>query len=145
MKPQPIPLRPDPGARRDAVITSLVRASIAAAHNAFDKNVRAVEYAKQHWGSVEARSVELVTRAASAPAMTTTTGWAAELAHVATQFIASLVPQSAGADLLGRGLQLRFDGLASISLPTITQGQAAFEAISGCPARPRSARAQARS
>jgi hypothetical protein len=125
-KPVPIPLRPDPDANRRAAVTLLVRAAITAAHAVFDKNVHAVDYARKTWGATEARSVELVTRAASAPAMTTTTGWAAELAHVSTQFIASLTPVSAAAALLSRGLQLRFDGLASISLPTITQGQAGW-------------------
>jgi hypothetical protein len=58
--------------------------------------------------------------------MTTAPGWAQELSHVAIEFIASLVPQSAGADLLGRGFQLKFNGAGSISLPTISQGQASF-------------------
>jgi hypothetical protein len=121
-----IPLRPDENAVRERTVMSLVRAAIAVAHQSFDKTIRAPDYAKRTWGNLEARNVEAVTRAVSNPGMTTATGWAAELAHVSIQFIASLVPVSAGADLLNRGLQLRFDGLKSISIPTITLGQAAF-------------------
>src|SRR5262249_16844665 len=91
-----IPLRPDPGAPPEAVVDTFVRSAIAAAHNAFDKTVRPVDFARQRWGSTESRSVELVTRATSSPAMTGTSGWATELAHVAVRLIASLKPASAG-------------------------------------------------
>jgi hypothetical protein len=40
--------------------------------------------------------------------------------------LASLIPQSAGADLLGRGLQLSLDGVGAIQLPTIAQKPASF-------------------
>jgi hypothetical protein len=103
-----------------------VRAAIAVTHGAIDSSVRPVDFARRRWGSDEARNVGLVTRAASAPAMTTTTGWAAELAHVTQLFLASLVPVSSAADLLARGVQVRFNGDAAITFPTITQGQATF-------------------
>jgi hypothetical protein len=61
---------------------------------------------------------ELLTRAATAPAMTTTTGWAAELAHrVVADGIEALGPASAGAQVLQRALVLAFDGAGSISAP----------------------------
>ena len=121
-----VPVIPDADAQREAVVDTFVRTSVALAHQAFDKNINALDYVSKTWGSAEARSAELITRAVSLPAMTTATGWAAELAHVATQFLAALTPVSAGAALLNRGLQLRFDGLKNILLPTIAQGVAAF-------------------
>jgi hypothetical protein len=125
MKPVPIPLRPDPDAVREQAVTTLTRAAIAVARGAFDRNTRPADYARKTWGSNESRAVDLVLRAASSPAMTTTSGWASELAQVTIMFLASLVPQSAGADLLGRGLQVRFDGRAAVQLPTIALGQGA--------------------
>src|SRR5580765_4967582 len=60
----------------------------------------------------------IVERAASAPAMTTVTGWAAELAiRVVADALEALGPASAGAELLKRGLVLSFDGSGSISAP----------------------------
>jgi hypothetical protein len=52
--------------------------------------------------------------------------WALELAHVVTIFLPSLAKLSAGVELLGRGLQLTFDGAAAIRLPLIQPGQASF-------------------
>src|SRR5262245_44649495 len=61
---------------------------------------------------------ELLTRAAVSPAMTTTTGWAAELAHkVVSDAIDALGPASAGAQVLKEGLVLNFTGEGSISAP----------------------------
>jgi hypothetical protein len=118
------PLTRNPESVRDNTVASLTRAAIATANNVLNRNVSASEFARTHWGGD--RVAEYVLRAASSPAMTSTPGWAQELAPVTLQFLASLSPQSAGADLLGRGIQLRFDGYKSISLPTIGQGQAGF-------------------
>ena len=64
------------------------------------------------------RVVEELTRAASAPAMTSVTGWAAELAQrVVADALDALGPASAGAQLLKLGLVLSFDGAGSISAP----------------------------
>jgi hypothetical protein len=65
-------------------------------------------------------------RAASAPAMTSTTGWARELSPIVVAFLSNLVPMSAGADLLGRVLGLSFDGAGAINLPTVTTPLADF-------------------
>jgi len=67
----------------------------------------------------------MVLRAAVSPATTASTP---ALAAVATAFLAALTAQSAGADLLRRGLALRFDGAASISVPGIAVPSAAFVA-----------------
>src|SRR5262249_3446625 len=69
---------------------------------------------------------EYVLRAATNPATTTTAGWAAELSPVSLVFLQALRGISAGAELLRRGLQVRFNGEGQILLPTIAQGQAGF-------------------
>jgi hypothetical protein len=122
---QGIPLRPDYAAAQRAAADLLTRAAIAAGVARFDSSIHPAEYARKTWGN-DSRPVQYIVRAASSPAMTTTTGWAAELAHTAQQFIGLLVPESAGADLLGRGIQVRFEGLASVSFPTITQSASGF-------------------
>jgi len=68
---------------------------------------------------------DLVTRAAAAPAMTTTTGWAAELVHrIMAQALEALGPASAGAQVLGDGLVLGWDGAGQISAPGIVAAAA---------------------
>ena len=68
---------------------------------------------ERHWPSDQ-----IVMRAASAPAMTSVTGWAAELARkVVADAIEALGPASAGAQLLKQSLVLSFDGAGSISVP----------------------------
>src|SRR3954452_22063380 len=116
-----IPLRLAPGALHARAVARLARFAVAIGAGAFTPDAGSpAEIAKRAWGANAARDVQTITRAPSSPASTTTSGWAAELAPVVLQFISSLSPQSAGADLLQRGLQLRFDGAASISLPTIS-------------------------
>src|SRR5262249_36885465 len=82
------------------------------------------EFARRHWR--DDRGTEYVVRAATGPAMTTTTGWASELSHVTLVFLAALRGLNAGAELLTRGLQVRFNGAGQILLPTIAQGSAGF-------------------
>jgi hypothetical protein len=123
---RPIPLKFDPDQIHDDAVVSLTRAAIAITRNALDRKTSASDYARATWGGD--RTVELVLRAASAPAMTTTPAWAGELSHVTLAFLASLRGPTAGADLLGRGLQLRFDGNKTITLPTIALGQVGFVA-----------------
>jgi hypothetical protein len=64
------------------------------------------------------RELAAVVKAASAPAMTTVAGWAAELAHKVTADITeALSAASAGAAVLGRSLLLTWDGAGSIGVP----------------------------
>jgi Phage capsid family len=61
---------------------------------------------------------QLLTRAASAPAMSDVTGWAAELIHlVVRDALAALGPASAGGRLLASSTVLRFDDGGIISAP----------------------------
>jgi len=63
-------------------------------------------------------ALAILTRAATAPATTTTAGWAAELALATTAgvFLSSL-PESAASRLFAAGLMLPLDGVASIKVP----------------------------
>jgi HK97 family phage prohead protease/HK97 family phage major capsid protein len=62
---------------------------------------------------------DLVLRAASAPAMTTVTGWAAELAQtVYTEMMPLLMPKAVFTRLAARGLALNFGRAGKISIPT---------------------------
>jgi hypothetical protein len=118
------PIRPDFTAVRGDSFTTLSRAALASALHAFDPQTPAVEIAKRNFGND--RGVELVLRAATGPAMTSVASWAGTLALVENVFLASLVGPSAAAALLARGLQVRFNGYAAVSLPTISAGQAGF-------------------
>jgi hypothetical protein len=120
-----IPLVPSPNIARERGLTALTRACIATAARAADNNVRPGDYARRTWGA-EAASVELILRAATSPAQPTTAGWAQELAHVTLTFLASLVGVSAGADLLSRATQVRFDGNVGVTFPNITTTTAGF-------------------
>jgi hypothetical protein len=122
-KPIAAPKGLDPELAIEAVVASLSRAGVALGRAAFEPAIRAPEHAKRAFG--DDRGVQTILRAASSPASTTTAGWASELAHVTTLFLASLVGASAGVELLGRGIQLRFAGDGSISLPTIAIGSGA--------------------
>jgi hypothetical protein len=64
--------------------------------------------------------LDLTTRAASAPAMTTVPGWAAELAQkVLVDAVDALGPMSAGVQLMKKGLLLNFNGAGELSVPTL--------------------------
>jgi hypothetical protein len=61
---------------------------------------------------------ELVLKAATAPATTTTTGWAAELAAEAVyDLVATTTSLSAAADIIGRGLRADLTGIARLRVP----------------------------
>jgi hypothetical protein len=98
----------------------------SAPRNALDKNTSAVEHARRMWGDDGGRGAMAILKSASSPALTSTPSWAGLYAHVVPMFLASLVPQSAGADLLARGLQLSFDGAGAIQLPLIGRVPAGF-------------------
>ena len=83
------------------------------------------EIATRMWPS------DLVLRAATAPAMTSTAGWAAELVQrLVADGLRALGPASAGALLLQQGLVLSFEGHGVISAPGLVAeyGNAGFVA-----------------
>lgn len=66
-----------------------------------------------HWPSDR-----IIERAATAPAMTNVSGWAAELAQkLVSDALTALGPASAAAEILQNGLVLSFDGHGQISAP----------------------------
>src|SRR6516162_8399677 len=111
---QQAPLRPDPDARRDAAVASLVRAALATAHGARDKSISPDRYVREHWGN--GRTAELILRAPVSPA---TIASSPALAQVVSAFLEILAPLSAGAALFDRGIKLNFNGAAQINVPGI--------------------------
>jgi hypothetical protein len=107
-------------------VSSLVRACIATGHAKLNPRTDARSFVASRWGSEEARNVEAVTKAASAPAMTSTPGWAKEFSRVVLAFLRNLTPISASADLLTRVLSLNFDGAGAISIPNLNVPLADF-------------------
>jgi hypothetical protein len=96
-QPQGIPLRPDVDAMRTANVTHLMRHCFHAANRALNP---------------------AETRAAAVPATTTGATWAAPLAPTAVgDFIASLVPLSAGARLLTAAPRVDLSGVGSLLFP----------------------------
>jgi hypothetical protein len=78
---------------------------------------RASTIAVQMWPQDRALH-ELLQRAATTPAMTTVTGWGAELAQkLVADTLDALGPVSASGQLLRQGLVLSFDNAGSISIP----------------------------
>src|SRR5262249_3010240 len=76
------------------------------------------------------RATDLVLRAATSP---TSLAGTPALAQVAVAFLSTLVPVSAGADLLTRGIGLNFDGAASVSVPGISFATGAGFVAEGAP------------
>jgi hypothetical protein len=73
--------------------------------------------------------MQLVTRASSAPAMTSVTGWAAELVRkIVVDTLDALGAASGAADVLKRSLVLDWNGAGAISAPTFvaTAGNSGF-------------------
>jgi hypothetical protein len=112
-----------PEDRNGGSIAPLIRAVIATALGTLDKTARPVEHARQRYG--DDRTLELVLRAATSPA---TLAGTPALAHVVAAFLDALVPVSAGADLLRRGIGLNFNGAAQLVAPAISIPVADFVA-----------------
>jgi hypothetical protein len=115
---RPFPLPSDLGLRKP-VAQPLVRAILATAHASYtgDRDVRRV--VKQMWPDDKA-TLALVTRAASAPARTDVSGWAAELAiNTIAELLVALGPQSAGSQLLRRATVLTLGRYESVTVPAL--------------------------
>ena len=112
---RPFPLPEDLGLKRARASTYVVRA--AAAHlRALVTHRTPERAAKELFGDDPA--TEIVLKASSSPAAMTQTGWAAELAqHGVRDLVASVTSISAGAVLIGRGLQIDMDGYAQLRIP----------------------------
>jgi hypothetical protein len=122
-RPVPVPLVPDPSVVHDNAMRALSRAAVAIGINALNPSMLPGDYVRRMWPAD--RDLPMVLKAAISPATTASTP---ALAAVAQAFLAALLPQSAGAGLLNRGLGIRFDGAASISVPGIALPVADFVA-----------------
>lgn len=109
----------EPSFRRDYALppgNSFLR-TLTARAVASIRRIPAVQVAAEMWPS-DKLVAQILTRAATSPAMTTVTGWAAELAQrVVADGLEALGPASAGAEVMKRSLVLTFDGAGSISAP----------------------------
>jgi hypothetical protein len=119
MTVQGIPLRPDFNAARNAAMSALSRAALASCLAALDRTIQVDKLIDKNWGD---RTAQMILRAAVSPTTTATT----ELAQVTVAFLAALVPVSAGAVLLSKGMQLNFNRSATINCPSLAVGPAAF-------------------
>jgi hypothetical protein len=123
-----IPLRPDPDASRERAVASVARAVLASARGTFenDRAGAAARIVRTAWPD-DRQALRIVTRAASAPAQTGVTGWAAEFAITRIEdALAPFGPLSVGAQLLRRGTVLSFVGIHAIQAPGISTASGAF-------------------
>jgi hypothetical protein len=121
-RPQPIPLRPDPDAIGRANVSSLMRACVAIMAGAYDKVTRPADVLARNWPHDRDAAQLLETRAASSPA--TTGSLSALMSRTIADFLDTLTPASAGAALLGQGLQLTFGSNVAISVPAFVASAA---------------------
>jgi hypothetical protein len=109
-----IPLRPDRAALQTTALTSLARACIASAVTR-GRNTSASRYVARTWP--DDPTSQLILRSPTTPHSTSD---AAALTAITTVILQVLSPQSAAADLFGRGIALQFDGAAQITTPRVS-------------------------
>lgn len=98
------------------------------------ENQKPVDICRQHFGSDRDLSRLIATRAASGPALTTQTTWAAELAAVVVADIAdNMLPSSAFSQLRAQGLQYMFVDGAVARTPTHTPAPSGAFILEGSP------------
>jgi hypothetical protein len=107
-------------AQHKQAMSTLVRSVISIAAGRIEPHTTTENFIRRRWGNSDTGGISMMVKAASAPALTSSAGWAKELSHTTLAFLSSLVPLSAGADLLSRGLQLTFDGANTINISTAT-------------------------
>ena len=111
------PIKPDfSRLRTHSPATFIHRAASAHLRSFVTGGIAATDAAKAMFGDDGA--TELVLKAASAPATTTTSGWAQSLAGIAVyDLVQSITSLSAGADVIDRVLKLNMDGIAEARVP----------------------------
>lgn len=120
MQPRLSELTREIKANRAAARRSASQAFVrAAAVTLLSKGRHIGDVMKRHWPNDTA--TEIVLKAASAPANSSTSGWAQELVGMGVaDFIGTLGPASAAAMLFSRGMQFIFDGTGHIFVNGIT-------------------------
>jgi hypothetical protein len=123
MTRSPIPLRPDPSAVAKAALASLAKGVAISAGGRLDQQLG--QCLRGQWS--DDRAALLVARSATTPHSLSDTALAPSFVRAVVE---ALGPASAGAQLLGQGLQLAFDSYASISVPgfVASAAQASFVA-----------------
>jgi HK97 family phage major capsid protein/HK97 family phage prohead protease len=113
-----------PAAKKVAPKDYILRAAVVTALAHVTKRNQAEILVERYGEDPMTRAVfDVVTRAASAPATTTTTGWAAELVQTAIlDFIESLLPFSVYPGLSARGGRFTFGRNGVVSLPARNLG-----------------------
>jgi hypothetical protein len=109
-------LRPDPSALARSALRSVARRALLAAKSASKGHPE-----KNPWP--DDRAVDWLHRSPVAP---TKIADIQSIAQVRVHFLPSLVPQSAAAAILSQSVQFSFDGVASISVPSMTLPFAGF-------------------
>jgi Phage capsid family len=103
-------------ARQREAATALMRAVLCRSLAVINKQLDPAKHVAARYPTD--RLAQFLTRASSAPATTTGTGWAAELAQsVVADYLAGLGPVSAAAEIFGQALNLTFDRAARVTLP----------------------------
>jgi Phage capsid family len=112
---RPFPFLPpdDPHAARDNHVRALMRSAVAVGLSRLDR-VSPLDHVTRTWPSD--RLAPIVTRAAQSP---TTIAGTPDLARVVLAYLDALIPASAGAALLAKGIKLDFNHAASIGVPAI--------------------------
>src|SRR5262249_11960741 len=103
------PIKPDfSSLRTPSPATFIHRAASAHLRSFVTGGIAPIDAAKAMFGDDGA--TELVLKAASAPATTTTSGWAQSLAGIAVyDLVQSITSLSAGAEVIDRGLEFYLD------------------------------------
>ena len=119
------PIKPDfSRLRTHSPATFIHRAASAHLRSFVTGGIAPTDAAKAMFGDDGA--TELVLKAASAPATTTTSGWAQSLAGIAVyDLVQSITSLSAGADVIDRVLKLNMDGIAEARVPGVLNAAAA--------------------
>jgi hypothetical protein len=115
----PAPRPSDLGLRRAAVAQPLCRAVLAHARASYSPERSPERIARQLWPRDEP-TMRIINRAATAPATTTTTGWAPELGqNIISDLLVSLGPASAASEVLRRATVLTLNRFASVQVPSL--------------------------
>jgi hypothetical protein len=112
---RPFPIPSDLAVDKPRPADHIVRAAVAQLR-AYIGGGTPANIARTLWG--DDRVTPIILRAATGPAMTTTVGWAKEIATVAIfDLLQSITSISAAAELIGRGLQIDMTGVAQFFVP----------------------------
>jgi hypothetical protein len=129
--PRPLPLIPSDLPRDKILVRAVLAHAVAAGRPGFGH--KAADIARQFWPR-DSATFELVTRAASSPATTTTSGWASDLAGFATAAFLGSLQNNAAAELLNRAPRFNLAGISHVNLPRASAAGASQWVVEGAAA-----------